>query len=62
MEPLYTPLEAARLLKLSEHTVWKLLREKRLKGYKIGNHWRIPESAIVAWLESLSNQREDREP
>jgi excisionase family DNA binding protein len=64
MEPRYfTPLEAARVLRLNEQYVTKLLREGVIKGHKFGRVWRIPESAIDAWLDATSNQREkDREP
>lgn len=59
-EELYTVEEAAKLLKLHVDTIRRLLRDKKLKGVKIGGgrQWRIPSSEIAA-LSKLSTNLED---
>ena len=42
--------DVAAFLKLPKTTVWKLLREKKLPGRKIGKHYRALRSDIEAWL------------
>jgi excisionase family DNA binding protein len=43
---LYTVLESAQFLAVTEQTVRKLLREKRLVGKKIGRRWHIRGSEL----------------
>lgn len=43
---LYTVLESARILSVTEQTVRKLLRERRLSGKKIGRRWHIKGSEL----------------
>lgn len=50
-----TTREAAILLNLHPTYVTKLVREKKIPGYKRGQ-WRISKSELLAWLESGSNQ------
>lgn len=47
--------EAAAILHWHPVYVARLLREKRLPGYKCGQ-WRISKSELLAWIESGSNQ------
>ncbi len=46
MEKYYTPEEIAELLKVSRETVYNWLRAGKLKGTKVFNFWRIPESEL----------------
>lgn len=43
---LYTVLESAQFLSVTEQTVRKLVREKRLAGKKIGRRWHIRGSEL----------------
>jgi excisionase family DNA binding protein len=43
---LYTVLECAQIFGVTEQTVRKLLREKRLVGKKIGRRWHIRGSEL----------------
>lgn len=54
MQRLITPAEAADLLSVKEHTIRQWLRNKQLRGVKLGGIWRIRESA----LEQFVNQNE----
>lgn len=42
----YTPVEAAKILKLSLRTVHSLLRAKKMVSIRVGNQWRIPASSL----------------
>lgn len=52
----YTPQEVAALWQCCIETVYDLLRRGRLKGFKIGRDWRVPESAIQAYEQAPENQ------
>ena len=41
-----TPYEVADELCVSLTTVYNLLREKKLPGFKVGKVWRIPKDAL----------------
>jgi excisionase family DNA binding protein len=47
---LLSPAEAAQVLGVSEADVMAVLESGELKGRKIGATWRIPRSAITAYL------------
>ena len=52
----YTPQEVAALWQCCTATVYELLRNKKLSGFKVGRDWRITESAVRAYEESPENQ------
>jgi len=54
MENYYTPKEVSEKLKLNIRTVYKWIREEKLKAVKLGDVWRIPESEIKRLLKSGS--------
>ncbi len=41
-----TPYEAAYELGISLTTIYNLLRNKKLPGFKVGKIWRIPRDAL----------------
>jgi excisionase family DNA binding protein len=43
--------DVATALHVSEQTVWKYVRDKRLPARKVGRRYLIPESAVEAMLE-----------
>lgn len=43
---LYTPEEAAARLKLARRTVYRWIRQGKIKGVKLGNHWRVTEEEM----------------
>ena len=43
--------EAAGFLKVSETTVYQLLRDGQLKARKVGREWRFLKSELVAYLK-----------
>ena len=48
--------ETADLLRVSNQTVYNMIREGRVKAYKAGREWRILRSDIQAYLEGTSNE------
>lgn len=45
----YTVAEVAKILRVSEATVRTLLESGELKGFKVGNQWRINEEDLNAY-------------
>ncbi len=52
MENYYTPKEVSEKLKLNVRTVYKWIREEKLKAVKLGDVWRISESELNRLLNS----------
>jgi PTS system nitrogen regulatory IIA component len=50
-EPLLTPQEASAYLRVHSKTVVKLARERTIPALRIGKHWRLRASDLVAWAE-----------
>lgn len=48
--PLMTLQEIARYLKLSVHTIYKMVEQGRLPGIKLGKHWRFRKEEVYEWL------------
>lgn len=53
---LLTLREVSRILRLSPPTLYKLLKERRLPGVKVGNQWRFRRAEILRWLEGTRIQ------
>lgn len=51
MAEIYTPDEIARKLKVSEQTVRRYLRENKIKGFKLGNNWRVKEKDLLEFID-----------
>ena len=51
MEELFTPQEVAQKLKIDMSTVYRWIREGRLKAVKMGHFWRISESELNRLLK-----------
>lgn len=54
--------EVAEILDVSEKTIYRMLEDQRLPGFKVGRIWRIPESVIRALLEGKQLIEEDTQP
>jgi len=52
IDKLYTPEEAAEVLRVKTRTVMEWLRQSKLKGVKLGKLWRIKESELKAFISS----------
>ena len=52
-EAFLTISEVARLVRLSEKSVYKLAQAGRLPGAaKVGNQWRVNREELLAWLKA----------
>jgi len=50
LERLLTVEQVAEYLNVDKFTVYRLLRRKKLPGFKVGNQWRFNHQMIEAWL------------
>lgn len=63
MAELLTIDETAALLKLSDRTVYAMLRQGRLPGAsKISGKWRIDRRKLLAWVAKGGELAEDARP
>jgi excisionase family DNA binding protein len=53
-QKLFTVNEVADFLKLDPNVIKRLLREKKLKGFKVtgGNHWRVSETDLQDYINT----------
>jgi excisionase family DNA binding protein len=61
LEDLQTPEQIARYLHVNKFTVYRLVTEKKIPAFKVGNQWRFKQEMIDAWLMAKSNVRK-KEP
>jgi len=50
-EIVYTILEAANLLKVSDDTIRRLIKSGELDAVKVGNQWRIKKESVDKLLK-----------
>ena len=55
MEELLTIDELAKYLKISKHTIYKMLEKGEIPAFKIANQWRFKRSDIDEWIEKHRN-------
>ncbi len=51
-EKLLTVREAAKLLRLGEITVYRLVQRRQLPGFKVGGSWRFSRGLLDEWLRT----------
>ncbi|MDO4515176.1 MAG: helix-turn-helix domain-containing protein [Lachnospiraceae bacterium] len=47
--------ETAEYLRVSNQTVYNMIRDGRIKAYKVGREWRFLHSDILAYMNSSAN-------
>ena len=52
----YTPQELADLGKCNISTVYAMLRQGKLSGFKLGRDWRITVAAVLPYEQAPENQ------
>ncbi len=52
---LLTIEEVANYLQINRYTIYRLLAQKQLPAFKVGNQWRFKRKMIEAWLTKNSN-------
>lgn len=48
--------ETAKYLRVSNQTVYNMIRDGRIKAYKVGREWRFLRADIMAYMNGASNQ------
>lgn len=56
MKDLLTLSEVSTFLKVPKSTIYKLARERRLPGHKVGKHWRFVHEEIEAWVQNSGSE------
>ena len=56
---LLTTAELAEYLKVDKFTVYRLVTQKNIPAFKVGNQWRFNKDMIDAWLLKNSNIDEE---
>ena len=56
-EQLLTLEQVAEYLNVDKFTVYRLLSDKQLPAFKVGNQWRFKRRMIENWLNKHSNVR-----
>jgi excisionase family DNA binding protein len=51
-----TAEEVAEYLRLPLSTVYKLVQDKRLPGFKVGKHWRFRKETIAQWIKDQESE------
>jgi len=54
----YTPKELADRFKVTTQAIQKWIREGKLDGIKLGNVWRVSESALQEFINKSTGSRE----
>jgi excisionase family DNA binding protein len=47
--------QVAEYLKVDKFTVYRLVSQKKIPAFKVGNQWRFKKKMIDAWLLKNSN-------
>jgi excisionase family DNA binding protein len=59
-EQLLTLDQVAGYLNVDKFTIYRLLAQKELPAFKVGNQWRFKRKMIEAWLTRNSNVKKKR--
>jgi excisionase family DNA binding protein len=59
-ENLLTAQQVARYLKVDKFTIYRLVSQKKMPAFKVGNQWRFKRKMIDAWLLRNSNLEQPR--
>jgi excisionase family DNA binding protein len=54
-ENLLTTEQVAQYLKIDKFTIYRLVTQKKIPAFKVGNQWRFKKKMIDAWLLENSN-------
>lgn len=58
-ENLMTTAQVADYLRVDKFTVYRLVTQKNIPAFKVGNQWRFNKDMIDAWLLKNSNIDEE---
>jgi excisionase family DNA binding protein len=58
--PLLTLEQVATYLNVDKFTVYRLLAQRQLPAFKVGNQWRFKKELVEAWLMKNANDSQKR--
>ena len=61
-EQLLTLEQVAEYLNVDKFTVYRLLNDKELPAFKVGNQWRFKRKMLENWLMKNSNVKRKETP
>jgi len=53
----FTVQEVAKHLKVTEITIYRLLKKGEIVGYKVGDSWRIDEKDLKSYIKKQKKKR-----
>jgi excisionase family DNA binding protein len=62
LDTLLTTRQLQALLQVDRITIYRMLNDGRLQGFKVGGQWRFPRRAIERWLREQSADLDVPEP
>jgi excisionase family DNA binding protein len=57
MDKYLTVEEVAQELKVSQDTIWRLLKRKELVGFKVAGAWRITRQDLETYVEAQKKKQ-----
>ena len=57
---LMTANEVSEYLRIPISTVYKLVQEGKIPGFKVGRHWRFRREVFQNWIKKKENTSESR--
>ncbi|MGH7766920.1 MAG: helix-turn-helix domain-containing protein [Candidatus Binatia bacterium] len=54
-EKFMTTKEVAQYLRVDQYTIYRLVTQKKIPAFKIGNQWRFKRSVLERWLKTKMN-------
>ncbi|NIO09662.1 MAG: helix-turn-helix domain-containing protein [Deltaproteobacteria bacterium] len=54
-EDFMTTEEVARYLRVDKYTIYRLVSQKKLPAFKVGNQWRFKRSILERWIKTRMN-------
>ena len=54
---LLTTTQVARYLRVDKFTIYRLVAQKKIPAFRVGNQWRFRKSMVDAWLMKNLNSR-----
>jgi excisionase family DNA binding protein len=61
-ENLLTAEQVARYLRVDKFTVYRLITQKKIPAFKVGNQWRFKRKLLDDWLKKNSNLTSELDP
>lgn len=58
VDDLLTTRQLEQLLQVDRITIYRMLDDGRLKGFKVGGHWRFPRAELEAWLRNCRHKHQ----